>query len=80
MGIALLPEWVNGLKVRDGGVTRRPIDAVSTAGDAGIYVLRALIKALAKLRVFIASLKRYIGSPPLWPWDLPNADRRWIAA
>lgn len=66
IGIALLPEWVIGPDVFAGSVVKLPMEAVSPSGDAGIYVLRALAKPPAKLKVFITALKEHIGSVPIW--------------
>nr|WP_253950927.1 LysR family transcriptional regulator [Novosphingobium sp. SG751A] len=69
MGIALLPEWVIGPDVRAGLLQKLPHDVRPPEGDAGIYVLRALPKASARLAAFMAALRAHIGAPPVWAHD-----------
>jgi DNA-binding transcriptional LysR family regulator len=66
MGIGLLPDWVVGADVRDGGLVRIPVEVASPGGDVAIHVLRALAKPPAKFRVFVKALRDHIGSPPIW--------------
>ena len=66
-GIALLPSWVVGEDIMAGRLTRLLPSIVDASGDAGgIYALRALVEPLAKVNAFTASLRRTIGSPPIW--------------
>jgi DNA-binding transcriptional LysR family regulator len=66
-GIALLPSWVVGEDIMAGRLTRLLPSIVDASGDAGgIYALRALVEPPAKVNAFTASLRRTIGSPPIW--------------
>ncbi len=69
MGITILPEWVIGQDVRLGRLTCLPFDVIGPEGEAGIHVLRALSKPSANLRVFMATLRAHVGSPPIWAHD-----------
>jgi DNA-binding transcriptional LysR family regulator len=72
MGLALLPEWVVGPDVRAGRVTKLPVDPVAATGDAGIWLLCALLNPPAKLRAFATALKAFIGTGPIWPHKAPG--------
>jgi DNA-binding transcriptional LysR family regulator len=67
LGIALLPSWVVGQEIAAGSLRRVLPTVADASGDAGgVYVLRALADAPAKVTAFIASLRNVIGSPPIW--------------
>jgi len=66
-GIALLPDWVAGPDVLAGKLIRLLPDGETWNSDPdGIYLLRALQKPAAKVRVFTDALKSAIGTPPVW--------------
>ncbi|MEK1900709.1 MAG: LysR family transcriptional regulator [Rhizobium sp.] len=67
LGIAFLSSWVVGPDVKAGRLVRlRPGDEPWNAAPAGIYLLRALPQASAKVRAFTEALRTSIGSPPIW--------------
>ncbi len=66
-GIALLPSWVVGQDIASGTLILLMPDLVEANGDAGgIYLLRALADAPAKVTAFTTALRTVIGSPPIW--------------
>ena len=66
-GIGFLPSWVVGEDIIDGSLVELLPEAVRASGDqGGIYLLRALTDAPAKVAAFIEGLQRIIGSPPVW--------------
>jgi DNA-binding transcriptional LysR family regulator len=66
-GIAFLPTWVVGPDIRAGLLTRLPLSGEAwNSRDMGVYLLRALAQPSAKLQAFIAGLRNYIGTPPIW--------------
>lgn len=67
IGIALLPGWVVGTDIRQSALVRLPLaDEGWNSRDAGIYLLRALVKPTAKLKAFSDALRAHIGTPPIW--------------
>lgn len=67
LGVALLPDWVVGLDVRSGALTRLPLEGEAwNAQPTGIWLLRALAQPSARLRIVAAALRQAVGSPPVW--------------
>jgi DNA-binding transcriptional LysR family regulator len=67
LGIGLLPSWVVGEHIAAGRLMALLPQFVDACGDAGgVYALRALASAPAKVSAFIAALQDVIGKPPVW--------------
>lgn len=65
-GIVKLPDWVVGEDLKEGDLEEVALAGFNLSASSGIYMLRALSKPNAKLRVFTDALKAYIGDPPVW--------------
>lgn len=66
LGIALVPDWSIGEDIGAGRVIELTLQDMPPQQDSGIYLLRALPRASAKLRAFSEHLISNIGSPPNW--------------
>jgi DNA-binding transcriptional LysR family regulator len=67
IGIALLPSWVVGPDLGAKNLVRLELTREAwNDRTTGIYVLRAPVRASAKVQSFIAALRAHIGSPPVW--------------
>lgn len=74
MGIALLPDWVAGLDVKEGRLKRMSLEGEHwNEASSGVWLLRALAQPSARLRVIAAALRASIQSPPVWAVDGPFA-------
>lgn len=65
-GVARLPDWVVGNDVRDGALRELDIEGIARLPESGIYIVRALPKASAKLRAFTETLQSFVGETPVW--------------
>lgn len=66
LGIALVPDWSIGEDIGAGRVVELALQDLTSPEETGIYLLRALPRANAKLRAFSEHLLQCIGSPPVW--------------
>lgn len=66
LGIALMPDWSIGGDIGDGRLIELEMDGLAPQPETGIYLLRALPRASAKVRAFCEHLSASIGSPPRW--------------
>ncbi len=67
LGLAFLASWVVGPDIRAGKLVRLRLNGETwNEAPAGIYLLRALPHASAKVRAFTEALRAAIGSPPVW--------------
>jgi DNA-binding transcriptional LysR family regulator len=66
LGIALMPDWSIGVDIGEGRLVELSLDGLAPQAETGIYLLRALPRASAKVRAFCEHLSASIGSPPQW--------------
>jgi DNA-binding transcriptional LysR family regulator len=65
-GLVRLPDWVVGPDIQQGLLQELAIDGVERKAEAGIYLLRAVPKASAKLKAFTQALVEQVGTPNVW--------------
>ncbi|MDT4841738.1 HTH-type transcriptional regulator DmlR [compost metagenome] len=66
LGIALMPNWSAGPDIGAGRLVQLVLQDASPSPDSGIYLLRAMPRASARIRAFTEQLRRQVGSPPVW--------------
>ncbi len=65
-GIARLPDWVVGADIQAGLLEELALPDMPSQGTTGIYLLRALFKPSAKIKVFIEEMLSEVESPNVW--------------
>lgn len=66
LGIALMPNWSVGEDIGAGRLLELTLNDAAPAPESGIYLLRALPRANARIRAFTEHLQEYIDYPPRW--------------
>ncbi|AMD44304.1 LysR family transcriptional regulator [Bordetella holmesii] len=66
LGIALMPNWSAGPEIGRGNLVQIGLQDCTPPQDSGIYLLRAMPRASARIRAFTEALRRHIGSPSIW--------------
>ena len=66
LGIALMPNWSAGADIGAGRLVLITLSDASPPPESGIYLLRALPRASARIRAFTEHLQQRIGTPSVW--------------
>ena len=66
LGIALMPNWSAGPDIGAGRLVQLALRDAVPAPDSGIYLLRAMPRANARIRAFTEALRQQVGSPSVW--------------
>lgn len=66
LGIALMPNWSAGADIGAGLLVPLSLQDMVVQPESGIYLLRAMPRASARIRAFTEQLQLHIGSPPIW--------------
>lgn len=73
LGIALMPNWSAGADIGAGRLVPLTLQDATVPAESGIYLLRALPRASARIRAFTEQLQQQIGTPPVWEQAIRNA-------
>ncbi|MFY3549153.1 LysR family transcriptional regulator [Achromobacter insolitus] len=73
LGIALMPNWSAGADIGAGRLVQLALQDASPPPESGIYLLRAMPRANARIRAFTEQLRRQIGSPSVWDMAIQAA-------
>lgn len=74
LGIALMPNWSAGPDIGGGRLVQLALRDAAPGSDSGIYLLRAMPRASARIRAFTDQLRRHIGSPSSWDVAIATAN------
>lgn len=66
LGIGLMPNWSIGEDIASGRLVELDLKDANVAAASGIYLLRALPRATARIRAFTEHLVEHIGEPNRW--------------
>lgn len=66
LGIALMPNWSAGADIGAGRLVQITLADAAPPPESGIYLLRALPRASARIRAFTEQLQQQIGTPSVW--------------
>ena len=66
LGIGLMPNWSVGEDMGAGRLVALTLADAEPLPESGVYLLRALPRANARIRAFTAHLQNHIGHPPRW--------------
>lgn len=73
LGIVLMPNWAAGADIGAGRLIPLTLHDAVVHPESGIYLLRALPRANARIRAFTEQLQTQIGTPSTWDQAMSNA-------
>lgn len=73
LGIALMPNWSAGADIGAGRLVPLTLRDAAMQPESGIFLLRSLPRASARIRAFSEHLQHQIGSPTAWDLAMQNA-------
>jgi DNA-binding transcriptional LysR family regulator len=68
-----MPNWSAGPEIGAGRLVQLALQDASPPPDSGIYLLRAMPRANARIRAFTEQLRRQVGSPSVWDVAIDSA-------